>query len=654
MSASGRGAPHRAFAAAIVGLVVALMVTFVTTPARAAGSPATLAIDEAKRARLAESAEWRRLLHVHRTAGNGLEAEPDGPEFYLSPRGVFDPEAELEATIGALYAPASLGDSHALCKFPARARFLGETFELGTLPKPVCAARDGFYARLRPRRVLFVFSTYHVTSPASAFGHVLLRVERDETGILREGAPEHPLADIGIDYSADVAGEGAIAYAAKGLFGGFRGTFKAMPYALKVREYQDHDARDLWEYELTLTSDEKTRFIEHLWELGQTSFDYFYLTENCAYHVLALLDVVRPEAHLLDALSRPVLPTEAVLAVANAKGLVGRVRYRPSARTVALARLERLSGEGRSIALALGRVPAPSNAMVRLRALPASTQAEVLDAAIDWLDLEHPELLETDENVPARAARFSLLAARAALPDDSPPLDVPTPDDAPHFAHGARRVAVGTGYVGGSGAYLELRARLLLHETLDPPRGLPRLGTLEAGEVALRGYPGARSVELERLTALRVERLAPLGATGSGTSYRFGLGGERVRDHGCAGCFVAHAEALVGAAIEPWRGVVAFARPGLTLDAASPLEGLRGSAFRLGVGPTGGVRLDLTKSARLGADVRFLVLPGAPTPWTAEASFDLRVDLLRAVSLGLAVRRTVLSADVGLTSFVYF
>jgi hypothetical protein len=194
----------------------------------------------------------------------------------------------------------------------------------------------------------------------------------------------------------------------------------------------------------------------------------------------------------------------------------------------------------------------------------------------------------------------------------------------------------------------------LLHETLDPPRGLPRLGTLEAGEVALRGYPGARSVELERLTALRVERLAPLGATGSGTSYRFGLGGERVRDHGCAGCFVAHAEALVGAAIEPWRGVVAFARPGLTLDAASPLEGLRGSAFRLGVGPTGGVRLDLTKSARLGADVRFLVLPGAPTPWTAEASFDLRVDLLRAVSLGLAVRRTVLSADVGLTSFVYF
>jgi len=125
VSASGRGAPHRAFAAAIVGLVVALMATFVTTPARAAGSPATLAIDEAKRARLAESAEWRRLLHVHRTAGNGLEAEPDGPEFYLSPRGVFDPEAELEATIGALYAPASLEDSHALCKFPARARFLG-------------------------------------------------------------------------------------------------------------------------------------------------------------------------------------------------------------------------------------------------------------------------------------------------------------------------------------------------------------------------------------------------------------------------------------------------------------------------------------------------------------------------------------------------
>jgi hypothetical protein len=117
---------------------------------------------------------------------------------------------------------------------------------------------------------------------------------------------------------------------------------------------------------------------------------------------------------------------------------------------------------------------------------------------------------------------------------------------------------------------------------------------------------------------------------------------------------VAHAEALVGAALEPWRGVVLYARPGLTADASGALTGLGESAFRLGLGPTGGVRLDLTKSARLGADGRLLVLPGAPTPWTAEASFDLRVDLVKAVSLGLAVRRTVHSADVGVTSFVYF
>ena len=640
-----------------VALLVWLGLSFAANSASAAQAPHVAPARAAARApRLFDTAAWRRLLHVHPTSQHGWEAEPDGPAFFLSDRGTFDPEAEMLATIEALYLPASRGDSHALCMFPARARFLEDFLHLDDLPRPACAARDAFFAHLRPNKVLFVFSSYHVESPASAFGHVLLRVERDDSGILRKDAGPHTLADLGIDYSADVGAENAISYAFKGLFGQFRGTFKAMPYAAKVREYQDFEARDLWEYELSLTSDEKRMFLEHLWELGQTSFDYFYATENCAYHVLALLDVVRPEAHLLAALSRPVIPADALAAVWSAKGLVARVRFRPSARRAAAARLAALASDERLLAEALAKVPGRPEANRDLARLSLVARARVLDAAADLLDVAHPELLaESTSESPARTRKFELLAMRAALDVRSPELDVPAPEGAaPHLAHGARRVALGTGYGSMGGAFLEARARLSMHDLLDPSHGLPPLATLEILEVRARAYASSRSVALERLTLVQIEKLAPLGTLDGGLSYRFFLGGDRVRDHGCSGCFVAKIDIAMGAATELVPGALVFARGGLTLEAGPNLDGLDGRAFRVGTGPSAGARLRLGERLVALGEGRVAWLPGASRTFTAEAMFETRLELSHAVSLGFFLRRALLSADLGVSGLFYF
>ena len=67
-----------------------------------------------------------------------------------------------------------------------------------------------------------------------------------------------------------------IVYSILGTMGGFKGSLVSLPYYYKIREYNDHESRDLWSYELNLSYEEIEVIIDHLWELGQTVFDYYY------------------------------------------------------------------------------------------------------------------------------------------------------------------------------------------------------------------------------------------------------------------------------------------------------------------------------------------------------------------------------------------
>jgi len=71
------------------------------------------------------------------------------------------------------------------------------------------------------------------------------------------------------------------------------------PYYSKVNEYLFGESRDLWEYALDLEPSQVEWLVEHLWELVVNgSFDYFYLDENCSFHLLSLLEIAQPQWHL--------------------------------------------------------------------------------------------------------------------------------------------------------------------------------------------------------------------------------------------------------------------------------------------------------------------------------------------------------------------
>ena len=75
------------------------------------------------------------------------------------------------------------------------------------MPVRRCARFEYFVKRLRAESVSLVFSSYYLSSPASAFGHTFLRVHK--AGNKGDSA----LLDTGIDYSAVVDTPNALLYA---------------------------------------------------------------------------------------------------------------------------------------------------------------------------------------------------------------------------------------------------------------------------------------------------------------------------------------------------------------------------------------------------------------------------------------------------------
>ncbi|HEX9241652.1 MAG TPA: DUF4105 domain-containing protein, partial [Anaeromyxobacter sp.] len=234
---------------------------------------------------LAEDPGWIRLGHW-RKKPTGWISEADGTRFFRSLRGKTDPLAELASTLRGFFEPAGDDpDAHVQCRFPARLQFLAERLGIdrARLPSPACPKLERFREQTAARSVTLVFSSYYLNNPVSSFGHTFLRLNKAEEARAGKG---HELLDMGVDYAAVPDTKNPIAYAVKGLLGAFPGRFSRMAYYYKVRTYADAESRDLWEYDLAMTPDEVRLFVSHLWELGQTYFDYWYLDENCSYHVL--------------------------------------------------------------------------------------------------------------------------------------------------------------------------------------------------------------------------------------------------------------------------------------------------------------------------------------------------------------------------------
>lgn len=224
---------------------------------------------------------------------------------------------------------------HFICKYPLRALFLEKYLDIKKTQELNCSDLNNFFEYINPKSVSIVYPAAYLNSPASMFGHTFLLINSNYNSRLISYA---------INWAADVdeKSENAIAFAYKGLFGGYVGKYSLKPYYDMLKTYKDSENRDLYEYDLALNEDEIRRLILHLWEIKDTTSTYLFLNKNCSYNILWLLENAKPNLNLRDSFFYTIIPSNTIQKM-NEKELITNYHYRASKLNTILTQANNLS-----------------------------------------------------------------------------------------------------------------------------------------------------------------------------------------------------------------------------------------------------------------------------------------------------------------------
>ncbi|EKU38968.1 PF13387 domain protein [Acinetobacter sp. WC-141] len=256
----------------------------------------------AEQKKLDQDITWQRLMY----ANKNHKSDVTYSGYFISENGKNNLKEELKADISALFMPAQ--DNQSIrCKFPARSQWLMQKVGIqeNELPQVKCSEFENWIGQIKPHKATLIYATDFMGNPSSMFGHTLLRLDPKDQQQLN-------LVSYAVNYAATVAGNDNWSYAWKGLTGQYPGEYSLMPYYRKVKEYGDFESRDLWEYELNLTPEETRFLVAHIWEMQHVSFPYYFVSDNCAYRLLGLVDLVKPESHLQEKFTHASIPMETI------------------------------------------------------------------------------------------------------------------------------------------------------------------------------------------------------------------------------------------------------------------------------------------------------------------------------------------------------
>ena len=399
----------------------------------------------------ASDLQWLRLLH---RADPTTHVRSKG--FYLDPD---HPERELEANL-----KRAQEDKTYACEFPARDRWLRAHFKELKFVSPVkCEALERWREQASGS-ISVVYPNHSLESTLSVFSHTFLKfnsVKWPKDSYL------HKALGFAADFQPD---DSLLKMAALGVFGGYAGKFALSDYYTEVKRYGEAESRDIFEYELNLTSDERKLLVDHIWEISEAEFGYYFLKGNCSYFLLSLLEVVKPDLNLTRDFHFVTLPLGTLKLLLKQNNLIGEHRWLPSKKTREALTLQSLSPAARS-SYEKWRSDHTVDP-VQKSALPQDEQIQVLD------------LLSETTRVEKKDFREQVLRLRSELPA-SAKKEFPLPKELPENSHGGHLVSVGGGAEKSFG-FAQLRYRFVLHNLIDPPEGYFRNTTLEVGDLRLR------------------------------------------------------------------------------------------------------------------------------------------------------------------------
>ncbi|EXD16297.1 DUF4105 domain-containing protein [Acinetobacter baumannii] len=525
----------------------------------------------AEQKKLDQDITWQRLMY----ANKNQKSELTYAGYFLSENGKNNLKEELKADISALFIPTQ--DNQSIrCKFPARSQWLIQQLGIqeNELPQVKCSEFENWIGQIKPYKATLIYATDFMGNPSSMFGHTLLRLDPKDQQQLN-------LVSYAVNYAATVAGNDNWSYAWKGLTGQYPGEYSLMPYYRKVKEYGDFESRDLWEYELNLSPEETRFLVSHIWEMQHVSFPYYFVSDNCAYRLLGLVDLVKPESHLQEKFNYASIPMETIKAMQQ-QGLTKAPVYRPALETQLLAQAHQHGASLAKVAHQLAMKPIKESSET-LKSFSPSDQAKILEMAYDDLYLQF--IGRKVEESFAQPQLRQLLALRSQIDLDKQRQEPKRPSTEPTQGHNARNVSLKLGEVQGD-KFIEIGHRQAYHDLIDPQGGY-RAGTQL---LFLNGNAQWRDdhLKLEHLDLLEVNSYNPIQPFKTPLTWGFNLGWrqEAVHDgvyndekqHG-----VASFNAQVGYSLADYeRKYICYGQVQTYVQAGSNLD----KGWRVGVGPT--------------------------------------------------------------------
>lgn len=582
------------------GLRVLTMAFFLSTlsaafifPFQAAAAETYLQdlLTRADKESLAEERYWHILLHYQKSLFQ-KKSQIDDPSFFLSPTGKTDPKAELTATIHSLFQNDQGDEKHSRCTFPARYLWLKEKLSINeeNLPQVACPEFEETLQRVDPREAVLVFPSSFMNSPASMFGHTLLRID---------SSYESKLLSYAVNYAARTTETNGLTFAFKGIFGFYNGYYSILPYYDKVKEYNNMDRRDIWEYSLDLNPDQVKRMFFHIWELREIYSNYYFFDENCSYNLLFLLEAANPSLHFTDNFFYWIIPVDTIKAAKNS-GIIKDTSFRPSI----ASKIEKLSsslGEtSLQLALAIARGERQSKDIIELN-IPEQEKIDALDLTTEVIQYYYSKRI-IDKKEYVERFRANLLD-RSTLGQSDVELSVQRSED-PIKGHGSARFSLGFGEKGDD-SFSEIQFRPAYQTLFDSHTGYIEGGQIVFFDLALRNYEDS-GLRVERFDLLDLTSLAVRGRVFKPLSWAIGLGMKTEKFHSeLQDVYFIHP--AVGLTYRnKWLGLVYFLAS-VDADFSEAME----DSYSLGLGGTIGVSKNINNIWKLNAYFKSTaVIPG--------------------------------------------
>lgn len=451
---------------------------------------------------------WQKLMH-YQPSIRGLHGQADGAGYYFSTNGAWSLAEEAKASVLAFMTEVGSDPNyHPQCRFPERFRYLKEKLAL-EIKAIFCPDYIEWMNSLDPVGAALVFASNYPNNPGSAMGHTFIRIISRKTSRLQKGwvSDNHlDLLDYSISYAASTDEVKGFKYAMSGLFGGFYGQFSMQPYYMKVREYNEGEGRDLWEYELNINEASVKKMVANFWEVSKnTHFNYFFIDENCSFHMLTMLDIAKPEWNLSSHFPLFTIPYETIKALAKIPDAILETKYRASLPKRSQNISNQLTTQERSDFKAIieGRVPL----------LKYSSNAPFLEAFATYI---HYQKIENEMIYPSgmEALYNESLITRAKLgKSKSPTRKIEPPISArPEIGHSASQVSLNTGFLDGK-QIQNFNFKIGLHDLINREAGFSADTRLNFLGLNLKRFKGKNQYKYKIDEILIVDTLSLIAVT---------------------------------------------------------------------------------------------------------------------------------------------